>query len=393
MSVRAIIILLALPLFLLLAGVNGLLLYHQETRGVEAGLRGEALSAAVTVAQFARQADDPFAELGEKGRLAALRGATARIPGLKALYLTRPGGPLLDLAGKPAIVRPGLTIPPRAKVVKDWTDAEGDPLVTALAPAGHGAMVVADIDAEPLARRTFHLKRLALALIGGSAGLAVLLGLIVARRVSREFAHTRAIIAARGKGAGDAALGIREVRDLADAVGLLDKSVRTEFERIVAQPAGGLRHGIAAARAGHFPDLTAANDGVEVAIRTVALAPPGSFALAQPCPGGWNVAIGEADGEAAEALAAAVAARDHVAEGPPDGFADRAALAADGFGISWRTLHPCATEGVFVLAPAHAAAAEAYAARSPGLSAADLADDLAILFAEAGIVLVVRAAG
>lgn len=393
MSVRAVIILLALPLFLLLAGVNGLLLYDQETRDVEAGLRGEALSAAVTVAEFARQADDPFAALGEQSRLAALRAATARIPGLKALYLSRPGGPLLDLAGKPAVVRHGLTVPAAAKVVSDWTDAEGVPLVTALAPAGHGAMVVADIDAGPLARRTFHLKRLAAALIGGSAALAILLGLIVARRVTREFAHTRAIIASRGTGTDSTGLGIREVRELADAVGLLDKSVRNEFERITAKPAGGLPEGIATARARHFPDLTASNDGVDIAVRTLALAPPGSFAVALPCRGGWNVAIGEADGEAAEALAAAVAARDYVADGPPTGFADRASLAADGLGIDWRTLRPGAAEGVFVLVPAHAAAAEAYAARSPGLSAAELADDLAILFAEAGIVLVVRAAG
>jgi len=392
MSVRAVIILLALPLFLLLAGVNGLLLYDQETRGVEAGLRGEALSAAVTVAQFARQADDPFTAFAEEGRLAALRDATARIPGLKALYLTRPGGPLLDLAGSPAIVREGLTVPTRARVVSDWTDADGEPLITALAPAGNGAMVVADIDAGPLARRTFHLKRLALALIAGSAALAVLLGLIVARRVGREFAHTRAIIAARGTGAEDVKLGIREVRDLADAVGLLDKSIRTDFERIAAQPTGGLAEGIAAARARYFPDITASHDGVEIAVRILASAPTGSFPVVQPCKGGWNIAIGEAGGEAAEALATAVAARDHVAAGPSADFHARAERAGEAFGIDWRVLRPGATDGVFVLVPGHAAAAEAYAARSAQLTATELADDLAILFAEAGIVLVIRAA-
>ncbi|MFD2500363.1 hypothetical protein ACFSTI_17885 [Rhizorhabdus histidinilytica] len=51
MSVRTVIILLALPLFLFLAGINSLLLYRQETYHMEAGLRGEALAAAVTVAE------------------------------------------------------------------------------------------------------------------------------------------------------------------------------------------------------------------------------------------------------------------------------------------------------------------------------------------------------
>mgnify|MGYP006920609042 CR=1 FL=1 len=97
MSVRIILILLALPLFLLLATVNGMLLYREESRDMEEGLRGEALAAAVTVAEFARETPDPFTSLVQPHRLAALRASTGNIPGLKALYLIEAGRPPLSL--------------------------------------------------------------------------------------------------------------------------------------------------------------------------------------------------------------------------------------------------------------------------------------------------------
>jgi len=389
MSVRSVIILLALPLFLLLAGVNGLLLYDEETKDMQAGLRGEALSAAVTVAEFARQARDPFAELAEPGRLAALRDATAKIPGLAALYLTRQDGRLLVLSGAAPGRRDHLPVPARAMVVSDGTSADGDPLITALAPAGRGTMVVADIDAGPLARRTFHLKRLALGLIGGSAALAVLLGLIVARRVTREFDHIRAITAQRATTANGTPLGIREVRDLADAIGLLDKSVADELERIARRSGGGLAEGIAAVRARHFPDLTLSQGGIELAIRVLPDAPAGSVPVAVAGEDGWKLALGEAEGPPAEAVAAAIAARELILAGSPEAFTERLDLAARSFGIVWRVQAEGLTGGVFVLAGDTAAIA-AYAARNPGLAPTELVGDLAILFPGSGIVAALR---
>nr|WP_047165892.1 hypothetical protein [Sphingomonas sp. Y57] len=390
MSVRTVIILLALPLFLFLAGINSLLLYRQETYHMEAGLRGEALAAAVTVAEFARQADDPFAELGEPGRRAALRDAAHKIPGLVSLYLSRPGSALLNLLDTPAIPRTSLTVPDKARVVHDWVDAHGDPLVTAIAPDGHGAMVVAEISAEPLARRAFHLKRLSAALIAGSAALAVLLGLIVARRVGRAFGRTRAIIEARASEGDDEALGIREVRDLADAIGLLDTSVASELERLERRPGGGLAEGIAVLRERHLPGFDRTEGGTALSIRPLPGAPAGSVHVALPCPdGGWAIALGVADGEPAEALAAAIGARDHVAAGTAATFRDRLEVAARAFGVDWRVITTGATDGAFALA-ADAAAVDAYRTLNPGLSAEALAADLAILFAESAIVAAVR---
>lgn len=389
MSVRTVIILLALPLFLFLAGINSALLYDEETRHMEAGLRGEALAAAVTVAEFARQADDPFAELGEPGRRAALRDAAHKIPGLESLYLSRPGGPLLNLLDTPPIVREGLAVPGKARIVSDWTDAHGDPLVAAIAPDGHGAMVVAEISAEPLARRTFHLKRLSAMLIAGSAALAVLLGLIVARRVGRAFSRTRAIIDARGGTDDDAALGIREVRDLADAIGLLDKSVTSELRRLARRPEGGLDEGIAALRERHLPGIARVERGIALSIRPLPKAPAGAVHVALPCDDGWAIALGEAGGEPAAALAAAIAARDHVVAGPPSAFRDRLDLAARAFGVEWRVVATGVSEGAFALA-ADPAMVEGYRALNPGLSAEALTGDLAILFAESGIVAAIR---
>ncbi|MES2495912.1 MAG: hypothetical protein V4618_07350 [Pseudomonadota bacterium] len=389
MSVRTIVILLALPLFLFLAGINSILLYDEETSHMEAGLRGEALAAAVTVAEFARQAEDPFAELGDVGRQAAIRDAGRKIPDLRALYISRPDGALLNLFDRPAILRDGLTVPRHATVVSDWTDPQGEPLITAIAPDGHGAMVVAEIAAEPLARRTFHLKRLSLALVAGSAGLAVLLGLLVSRPVGRAFRRNRAIIETRSGSSDDAALGIREVRDLADAIGLLDKSVAGELQRLALRPEGGMAEGLAALRKQHLPGIDRVAGGFALAIRPLPDAPAGCVHVAQPCDGGWAIALGMAGGAPAEALADAIAARDYVAAGPPGAFADRLDVAARAFGIEWRVVENCAADGALALA-ADPAALAAYSARNPGLTADALAGDLAILFAESGVVAAIR---
>lgn len=388
MSVRVIIILLALPLFLLLAAVNSLLLYKQEIEDVEQGLRGEALAAAVTVAEFAHQGRDPFAELASPGRLQAVRDAGAKVPGLDALYLAAPDGRLLNLLSRPAIVRHDLTVPPRATIIGDWRDDEGQPLVTAMAPAGAGAMVVADIDAGPLARRSFHLMRLSLALIGGSTALAILLGFIVSRRVTGEFRRTRAIIDAHGGSANEQGLAIREVRDLADAIGLIDKSVATELAQLDHDGAGDLAIGIRALRRQHFPDLSEKKDGIALSIRSLPAAAAGAFYLRTP----GRIVLGEIPGAPAQALASAIALRDHVLTGSPEGFEQRLALAQEAFGAERRIDIALGTAPVAIALRDDPGAAAAYAARNPDLDPDALVSDLAILFPDAGIIVAAKPA-
>lgn len=386
MSVRIILILLALPLFLLLATVNGMLLYREESRDMEEGLRGGAIAAAVTVAEFARETPDPFTSLVQPHRLAALRASTGNIPGLKALYLIEAGRPPLSLLDRP-IESPRIVAPPdRPRIVGAWHDKAGRPLISAIAPAGRGAMVVADIDAEPLARMTFHLKRLSIALVAGSATLAILLGLVIGRRVSREFQRTRAIIAARDGGSSHRdALSIREVRDLADAIELIDTSVTDELARLVGKKLIAPDSGIAALRARLFPDIAERHAGVTLSVRTLPGAAPGSFHVHQRCEAGFRVALGEVGGDPAQALASAVALRDFVAAGPVEQFEQRLTLASRAFGVTHAIDVITARAGVFALRDPQRAM-PGYAARNPGLDPETLTADLALLFPDAGII-------
>lgn len=385
MSVRIILVLLALPLFMLLAGVNSLLLYREETRDMEAGLRGQALAAAVTMAEFAREAADPFADLAQPHRLGALHASTGNIPGLRALYLVQPGRTPLSLLDRPVTAPRMMAAPARPEIIGTWEDAAGDPRISAIAPAGRGAMVVADIDARPLARMTFHLKRLAVALVGGSAVLAILLGLVVGRRVSREFQRTRAIIAAHGGAAGDDGLSIVEVRDLADAIQLIDKSVTDELARLEDKQLIAPGSAIADLRARYFPDISERHGDAALSVRTLADAAPGSFHVHQRCKAGFLFAAGEIDGEPEQAFAAAVALRDFVAAGPAEQFEERLTLAKEAFGVTRGGEPIVLGDGLFALHGPQTAMT-GYAARNPGLDAETLTTDLALLFPEAGII-------
>ena len=392
MSVRIILVLLALPLFLLLVAVNSALLYREESRDMEAGLRGEAIAAAVTVAEFVRESSDPFADLVQPHRLAALHASTGNIPGLKALYLVEPGRAPLSLLDRPVASPRIVAAPARPEIVGPWQDKAGRPLISAIAPARRGAMVIADIDAEPLARMTFQLKRLSIALVGGSAVLAILLGLVVGRRVSREFRRTHAIIAAQeGGDRDDDALSILEVRDLADAIRLIDRSVADDLARLGDKRLIDPGSGITTLRARHFPDVTERHAGVTLAIRTLPGAAPGSFHVHSRCENGFLIALGEIDGDPAQAFAAAIALRDFVAAGPAEQFEHRLTLASRAFGVTHAIDLISARDGVFALNDTDRGMPD-YAARNPGLDPEALTADLALLFPDAGIIAAMKPA-
>lgn len=393
MSVRIIIVLLALPLFLLLATANSLLLYQQEIDDIEQGLRGEALAAAVTVAEFARDMRDPFAELSQPARLAAIRSAGAKIPGLDTLYLAAPDGRILNLLDRPAIVRYSLKAPDRPVIVGNWHDDAVQPLIAARAPAGRGYVAVADIDATPLLRRAFHLKRLSAALIGGSAVLAIMLGLFVAARVTREFRRTRSIIAAPGGDVPGKTLGIREVRDLADAIGLIDKSVTAELARLDDNRPADPTLGIDVLRHRHFPDVSENRDGIALSIRALPAAPAGAFYLYWIDEGGCSVILGTVGGMPAEAFASSIAVRDYVMAGAPEHMDRRLEIAAQAFGAEWKKTMITGAQSVGVALPGRTEAVAAYVARMADLSPDDLATDLASLYPDAGIIAVARSTG
>jgi hypothetical protein len=393
MSVRIIILLLALPLFLLLAAVNSLLLYREDTANMEAGLRNQALAAAVTVAEFVSNSPDPIAYLAEPRRLAALSRVNKEIAGLDALYMTSPARPPLNLLASPIPDMRRDVPPDKAYVLNTRVAAGGRHLITALAPVGRSMVVVADIDAGPLARRAFQLKRNSILLIAASAILAMLIGLILAHRVIGEFYRTRAIIDSRGDHARDRPLRIREVRDLADAVRLIDASVASELERLGKSREGDPAIGIAAARARHFPDISIDHRGVALSIRLLPNAPAGAFYACKAVENGVLFAVGEVAGEPAAAFASAVALRAYLVAGPADEFIERLSFAARVFGTTkadFRELHAGSGGFISLCLNGNGGAMRDYAAHNPELDPDGLTTDLAALFPDAGIILVAR---
>jgi hypothetical protein len=389
MSVRATITLLALPLFLLLAGVNGVLLYRQEISGIEAGLREQALAAAVTVAEFARESPDPAAMLAEPARLTALRAATGKIPGLAGLHLERPGKPVLRLVDGPFAGRPGSGMTAHPQILGPWRDRHHRLLITAVAPAGRNAAVVAHIDAQPLLSHAASLQRLSIGLIGGSAALALLLGMLVARRVAGELRRTRAVLAGHGHSADEEGFRIREVGELADAIRLIDLAAAAEVERLGRDDHPDRSVGIAALRARHFPPISTTIGGRTFSIRSLRGAPAGCFHILVADEQGYALALGEVGGEPPQALAAAVALRDFVGTGPRHGFAERLSLAADAYGVTRLVTAETGATGALALDD-EAGAAAAYASCHPDLEADAVARDLALLMPQAAAIAVIR---
>ena len=65
MRIRSIILAAAIPLLLLLAAVNGALLYFQTKAEMRRGLDARALAVAITTAEFLSAMDDPAARLAK----------------------------------------------------------------------------------------------------------------------------------------------------------------------------------------------------------------------------------------------------------------------------------------------------------------------------------------
>src|SRR3546814_19630982 len=90
MTIRATIVLLAVPLFLGLALVNAALLYFQDGAEMRRALTEQALVTAVTIAEFVRVSDDPAPPLTRADKARANRAALAPQRGPDHLYLVEP---------------------------------------------------------------------------------------------------------------------------------------------------------------------------------------------------------------------------------------------------------------------------------------------------------------
>ncbi|MBI1200393.1 MAG: hypothetical protein GC203_21240 [Phenylobacterium sp.] len=408
MSVRRIFLMMIVPLFLLLAGVNGALLYAWEKSEAAHGLENQALAAAVTVAAFAAGNDDLAAALADPRRDAALRKAVGKIEGLEAIYLVGADGRARRIAGAGPEAPPGRFDPPTtAAALPVRLTADGRRVAPAVAPAADGRYAVALIDAEPLAAQVTQVGLLVAALVAGAGLLGLVLAGLVARRITRELARDSAMIAAIRDGAADDPqdLAIRETQDLAEAVRLMRVSVEARQARGRRELAlrDRRRGEAAAARAWRdeaFPPLDAEAGGARVAVRILGEPGPGAFyALCDRAAAGL-VALGECEGVTpARALAGALAARRYFEAGPPDsdveGWIARGRRAFAVRRLAWRAwadgTAPAA--GVLALLDEDAVGrAQAYGARAGGLRPAEIAEDLDALLGADGAVAVVGSA-
>lgn len=404
MSIRRTFLLLVAPLFLLLAGVNGALLYLWERAEAERGLANQAIAAAVTTAAFADASDDLAQALSEPVRAAGFREAAHRVQGLQGLYIVTPDGRTVQIAGRPSPYWPGRFDPPRAPLAAPIrADPSGFHVATGLAPIAGGGFVIAQIDAEPLFAQVRGLQRLVAGVVAAAGLVGLVLALLIARVIVRELARNSATIAAiRADAPADDTQGfaIRETRDLALAVRLMRTSVAGRLARARHELARRDRErdearAAAAHRDAAFPPLATDAAGAAVAVRILGQAPAGAFYALSVDGDRAALAVGECDGESpSEALAAALAAARFLeARLAAQGAAAIQQAAAFGLArVAWRAwTRAQPAEGALALLDGDKAQrAEAYAARSSSLTPSAVIDDLATLLRPDGVAAVIQ---
>ncbi|MCC6827497.1 MAG: hypothetical protein IT550_04640 [Novosphingobium sp.] len=408
MTIRTTIILLTAPLFLMLAVVNGALLYFQERAEMARALDTQALSAAVTTAEFLAWPGNAERLLADPVRRKGLAAAAARIAGLDGLYLVRANTPPLALVpARRALAAVPARAPDRPIALPMAQAAPGARQVVALAPAGPGAYVLAAIDAEPLFARIERIKRIVLLIALAGGLIAALLAWLVARRIVRELdANARALAAIDGAGpvpdGGD--LAIREARDLASAVRLMDASARAAelrdrrlaLRRDQARSPQGALDGW---RQDRFGPCERDLGGRRIATRLLGDAAPGCFIALASDAHRAAVVLGRCTGETpAQALANALAAKRYLeatlmtadpAECPAAeclAIARRAFALVEERTLAWTRADAATAPRLLALAdPATEAAAAIHAGQHAGASPHELIESFAVLIAPAGV--------
>lgn len=325
MTIRATIWLACIPLFILLAVMNGALLLSQSRSALIAGLDQRALAAAVSGAEYLAAMPDAQQFLGAPLRRAALQRALGHVADLDRYDLVDHDGRAISLlpperlnvnASLPSWK--GEAAPSYAKILPLARDAAGRRVVTAVAPAGAHGFVAARFDAEPLFARTEELRRWMMWGVGLAAIIGLLAGAYVARRIGRELAVGRATMKALDGGNSvprAEPLSIEEAASLADALWLIEGNRRRAQIGMEQDKAGeDMRRDDAMAfaqwRETLFPPIHTMVKGASLSVQIMADSPPGCFYALCEGEKGAALVIGQCGGDdAMEALAAALAAR------------------------------------------------------------------------------------
>lgn len=409
MTIRGAFLLLVVPLFLLLAGVNGALLFVWERGEAAKGLESQALAAAVTTAAFAASVDDLGLALSQPHRTKAMHAAAASVSGLDGLYLVTPGQAPRRLAGSGKNASLGGLSPPRSPVALPIrANAAGRRVATALAPAADGEYVIAQIDAEPMFAQVDGLIRLVAVLVAAAGLVGLLLAWMIASRIRRELARNAAMIAAiteNGAAVSSDGLAIRETRDLGDAVRLMQTSVAGRVARNERELATRDRHRDEASatadfRETAFPSVSTTAVGLAVSVKMLGEPPAGAFYALCVQSGRAGLVLGECQGDTpAEALAQALAARRYFEHRMLEGAVeDNVELGRRAFALSrlaWRAwsasdVPEADAQVLSLLDGAEGRRAAAYATRASGLSADAIVADLAVLLSADGALAVLQ---
>ena len=320
MTIRSTIILFAVPLFLVLAIINGALLYFQERSEMEHALNDQALATAVTAAEFISEMDNPREMLAQPVRMKAMAAAVRRIEGLGGLYLVSEGkDPLALFPAESGWNLATLVAPVTATGLGLADGGPGDRWISALAPAGNGRFIAARINAEPIFARMDAIKQDILLIVVGAGLFAAALGWFVAHRITRELKINKQSLQSAGsaqKAAGQAAdLSIRESHNLAEAVKLMEASreaaeSRTKIVMARRDAVRDVQGALAETRAALFAPVVISAGGVELAMRICGDAPMGSFFACSLSESGGALVMGRCNAETpVEALAEAADVR------------------------------------------------------------------------------------
>lgn len=406
MNIRSIILAAATPLLILLAAINGALLYHQSEAEMQRGLGERALAASIVAAEFLSSVDDPASIVHNAPRRAALASAAGHVEGLEGFYLVKSDGAVVALAPPKRDWNPVAGPPPKRAEVSPIASAGGRRYVVAQAPVAGGGFVAVRVNADPLFAELRDLLRWIIAGVITAGGVGAAAGWHVARRIERELAASRGVIAALdadGPLPDTSALAIAEAADLAAALRLLDVNRKTELAALDRRLAGEDEQrnedtALATCRAGLFAPVDAEVAGGRVAARMLGEAPPGCFFALCRAGEGAALVVGECDGtDARDALSLAVSARRFLERQWAElGEREALRIVREAFGAA-RVAHLVWTEtdrvaGLRLLSvgdPATVSAAEKYLRADAGVCPATRLDGIAALFEPDGVFAIV----
>ena len=320
MTIRTIIMALTIPLFLLMAAINGAVLYFQEQSELTRALTDQTLAAAVVTGEFAKEMDDPAQVLGASKRQQAIAAAAAQVEGLQTLDLVEQSGTIARLVDGPEVPAPAIAWNGGDAVQSVTLDESGEaPFFVAIVPAGAGRAAVARVDAAPLLANRMQIAQIVALIVLAVGVIAAILSWYVAHRVVRELDWNGRYLTT-GEQSEGARFTIRETKDLSDAAGLMCASHETAEARLRrdAERRNRERSADSAARNLHaslLADVDAAAGPARIAVRVCGSVSPGTFHAVVASGDDAHVVIGRCEGEGPAAqLVNAVAARRFIEE-------------------------------------------------------------------------------